>query len=350
MKIKKLLALGMAATMMVSSSLVAFAEEATQAGGTTGAGKVEGVVDTEVFSVVLPTVLEDGSTLAFVLDPQGLIHKTSGAAYESSTFEDGATLFFKNASGSTTYSSTSDVLKVTNKSSVKADVTVTAKITGNEGIALSSDKNFADDTSASMYMAVVEVANPSPAAITDADGVKLTATMDAAPADAFEYTYNSDTKKYSYGLKAEDQLASITFEKYEFKLTGASNAKGDWTGLDAVTPSVEVTWNVTKHVDNAAPTFTTGAGVGEINYTAGAGNDGLASITSITMVLGGTAFDGYNAAAGAWDAATDSAGKITFSDVYIGYYAATLDTCEATITYATTGGETKTAKVTVKCK
>lgn len=337
MKFKKLLALGMAATMLMGSSVVALADSGSQ----TGDGKVEGVVDTEVFSVVLPVT--DSSTLAFILDPQGLIKATSNAAYSGASFGEG-TLFFQNES--TNYSNTSNVLTVTNKSSVKADITVTAKITGNDGIALSADDSFADDTSASMYMALVDVANPSPKAITDADGVKLTATMDAAAEGSYEYKYNEGV--YSYGLK--DGVQDSAFAKYEFKLTGASNANGDWTGLAEAVPAVEVTWNIEKHVDNAAPTFSAGSEVGVINYTAGAGNDGLASITSITMVhpTNGT-FDGYNAYLDSWGNAEDTGSKVTLPASFMSFYNA-LTTCEATITYQTTGGETKTAKVDVKCQ
>ena len=92
MNFKKLLAVGLAATMVLGSSVTAFADE----GSGTGSGKLEGSVSTEVFSVVLPVVAEDGSTLAFTLDPEGLIAKTSQAAYSGATFGEG-TLFFKNA-------------------------------------------------------------------------------------------------------------------------------------------------------------------------------------------------------------------------------------------------------------
>lgn len=339
MKIKKLLALGMAATMMLSSSVVALAESGTG----TGAGKVEGVVDTEVFSVVLPTTNE--TTLKFILDPQGLIKATSSAAYSGATFGEG-TLFFQNAGDSISYSNTSDVLTVTNKSSVKADITVTAKITGNDNIALSSDDTFADDTTASMYMALVHGSDKK--AIATSDGVELTATMDAATEGSYEYSYNSSASKYEYKLK--DDVEDTAFAKYEFKLTGACNAKGDWTGLAEAAPSVEVTWNIVKHVDNAAPTFSAGSEVGVINYTKGAGDDGLESITSIVMVHPTNgAFDGYNAYEAFWGNATDAAGKITFANEYMSFYADKA-TYEATITYVTAGGETKTAKVDVKCQ
>lgn len=241
MKLKKIIAVGLAATMVLGSSVTAFAEEGTG----TGAGKLEGTVDTEVFSVVLPTVAEDGSTLAFTLDPEGLISKTSSAAYSGATFGDG-TLFFKNVEtgAANNYSNTSDTLTIVNKSSVQADVTVTAKITDNTGIGLSTDKTFADDTTASMYMAIIDSDNADGVAIADASGATVTATIAAAADGAYEYSWSADGG-YKYELKADAD--DTLFSKYEFKLTGASNAAGDWSALAAAAPKVELVWNVVAH-------------------------------------------------------------------------------------------------------
>lgn len=239
MNYKKILAVGLAATMVMGSSVVAFADEGTAS----GEGKLEGTVNTEVFSVVLPTQTEGDASLAFILDPEGLISKTNQAAYSGKTFGTG-TLFFANTGGTTDYSNTSDKLTVTNKSSVKADVSVSATITGNDGITLSSDKTFADDTSASMYLAIVDAANADGVAIDD-KGAKVSATLDEAPVGAYEYTYADGA--YKYALKAD--TSSIDFKKYEFQLTGAANADGDWSALEDAAPEVELTWTVVAHSD-----------------------------------------------------------------------------------------------------
>lgn len=94
------------------------------------------------------------------------------------------------------------------------------------------------------------------------------------------------------------------------------------------------------------PTFTMGSAVGTINYAVGTGNDALASISSITMDYKGTATEGYTTA-------TDNNGLITFTTKFMKYYIDeyTADTTrEATITYTTVGGETKTATVDVKLR
>lgn len=94
------------------------------------------------------------------------------------------------------------------------------------------------------------------------------------------------------------------------------------------------------------PSFKTGSAVGTISYEVGTGDDALASISTITMDYKGTATEGYAAA-------TDSNGVITFTSKFMNYYISeyTSDTTrEATITYTTVGGETKTATVDVKLR
>lgn len=333
MRLKKIMALGLAATMIVGSSVVAFADESSSpaTGTTEGTGKLEGTVDTDVFQVVLPTT--DAETLKFTLDPEGLIKATSNAAYSGASFEEGGTLFFQQKTND--YKSESATLTITNKSAVAVDVKLTAELTNLGGIAVTSDKNFADDTSASMYMAV-KAGSETP--ITN-EGITIEKTIAKAPDGAYEYKYNSGS--YSYGLK--DDVSSITFEKLDFTLVGASNANGDWSALASAAPSVKVTYEVSKHVDK--PTFTSTA-LGEIDYVKGSGDAALATITKIEMTNSNGTYDGYNAYSNLWNKATDTGSKITFDSAYIAYYNANAKT-SAVITYTTAGGKTETAEVEV---
>ena len=61
----------------------------------------------DVVRVILPT--DAVGIFDFILDPQGLINKTNGVAYEGNSFEENATLFFKRTDGGAqeNYSSTS---------------------------------------------------------------------------------------------------------------------------------------------------------------------------------------------------------------------------------------------------
>lgn len=231
----------LAATMVVSSSMVAFADE----GSTTGAGELEGTVSTDVFKVALPVIPEDGSdtTFDFILDPEGLIKATSAEKYNGAVFGDG-TLFFANVSDSgTSYSNTSDALDITNYSSIAVDVSLSAAVSNMAGITLTQDSAFTDDTSASIYLAITDGTNT--VAITE-EGASVNTQMDAAGEGAYSVEWNSTEGKYEYKL---DDTDDTLFSTYSFQLTGASNAAGDWSGLANAAPSVEVVWKVSAHSD-----------------------------------------------------------------------------------------------------
>ena len=263
MKLKKLMVAGLVATMVMGSSVVAFAEEPANTGNTTGTGVVEGVVNKDVFSFVLPTINGGTSPLTFTLDPQGLIAESMAnnagkADYTGKTFETDATLFFandKSAGAADDYSSKSDKLKITNKGTVKADVTLKASVSDNDGISLSSDKTFADDTTASMYLAVIDTAdNTAGVPITD-NGAVVAATLDAVDASNYEVKYDTADNAYKYELKAGVQ--DTEFKTYEFQLEGACNANGDWSDLTAATPKVDLVWSIEEHSDAKAPSIAT---------------------------------------------------------------------------------------------
>ncbi len=325
MNAKKVLAMVLATTMVVGSSMTVLAESSE--GTTAGTGAVEGYVDTDVFQVVLPTE----TSFSFIIDPQGLIAATTAAAYSGSTFESGATLFFANTDGTYDYSSTSDTYTITNKSSVDVDVTVAATLTDYDGIEVSDSSTFASSNPA-IYLALVS--GDTTTAIAESDdkaSATLTGSADEAPDGAYSITYSEG--KYSYTL---DTANEYDFDTYTFNLIGASNANADWSDLTEAAPTVSVTWTVTEHVD--APTFTaTSTG---LTYTTGSGDAALESITSIMLTLNGKAFDGYNANGTAWSAATDEEGVITFDTKYTAYYTDTTNGYTATVTYENAAGDT----------
>lgn len=122
-------------------------------------------------------------------------------------------------------------------------------------------------------------------------------------------------------------------------------------GGDTKTATVNVRLKEQEIINS--PVFTTGSGIGTISYTSGTGNDALGSITKIEMDNKGKVYDGYNANGNLWAAATDSNGLITLQSKFITYYTtsyASDATRPATVTYVTSGGETKTAIVDVKIR
>ncbi|MDE6433395.1 MAG: hypothetical protein K2L07_04125 [Lachnospiraceae bacterium] len=258
---KRLMALTMVGVLMCAP-LTAFAtevdEESSAQGNITGSGDVEGIVNKDVFKVVLPTVAAGDTTFNFILDPQGLIKDTDGSKYTNATFDAAAKgLYFANPQdgGSTKYMASSPALTATNKGTVDVDVTLTATADADSlkdadkgyTIGLAADDTFANDKTTSVYLALVS--GDQTAALT-ADGATITDTLAAAPSDAYEVTYNSTSSKYEYGLTAAAQAADYTgFKSLDFNLTGACNTDADWAVAEDAAPSVNVAWTLEKHID-----------------------------------------------------------------------------------------------------
>lgn len=176
-----------------------------------------------IFQVIFPSDTEH--VFDFIMDPQKLISQTDAAAYEGSVFEEDATLFFRRRDGGVPedYSSSSDALVITNAGTADVDLTVTASISMDsmEGIALTGDREFMDDTGASLYLALTD--GEHTAAIDEEEGASICTALK--------------------GVSSE----SGTVSEYRFWLTGAVNENGDWSAVESAVPKVTVTWNVTPH-------------------------------------------------------------------------------------------------------
>lgn len=238
---KKCSAFVLTAVMVVGIPMSISAEEPGQGDEKTGTGEVEGTVRQDIYQVELPTATDD--MFDFIIDPQGLINKTNGAAYEGKTFEEGGTLFFsrRDEEAKTDYSSMSDAITITNKSSMAIDVSVEVSISEDSlgGIKLTDDKEFTDDKDASLYLALTDGENVIPLST---DGVAMNVSVDAAPAEAYEYRYDSERELYTYGMK--DDLSGVEFPQYSFRLVGASNGNGDWSELTGEVPEIRVAWRI----------------------------------------------------------------------------------------------------------
>lgn len=221
-------------------STAAQAQEVEE-GGADGVGVLEGSVKKDIYQVVMPTVRE--GVFDFILDPQGLINATDGAAYKDKKFEKDSTLFFKRTDGRTEedYSNKSDYMTITNKSTIPVDVSVEVQVVESsiKGITLSEDRKFTDDTENSLYLAITDGENEVPVS---REGASIHTTVEAAPEDAYELIYEND----EYVYKMKDNLEGIVFPEYSFQLTGAVNEKGDWKELGDIEPKIVITWKVTK--------------------------------------------------------------------------------------------------------
>ncbi len=303
---KKGTAAALTAALMLSSSMAAFAAE--QEGSLTGTGELEGTLSTDVFSVVLPTVSDTDTTFNFILDPEGLISATGAAKYNA-TFEEGSTLFFANSDGN--YSSKSDALTVTNKSTMAVDITLTATVSDVEGISITEDNAFTGDKGASLYLALTD--GTATSAVSASGSASLTTSVDSAPAGAYIVQWNSTDSKYEYVLADE---ANTTFPTYSFQLTGACNPNGDWSGLSAAAPSVNVVWSVAEHVDQIAPS------VGKTSYVMTAGQPINVSVDLGSGDLAATGIKSfsYNGRALAANYYTYANGTLTITAATVNYF------------------------------
>lgn len=310
-KFKQLTAVALAVTMVAGSSMAVLAEEPVKEGTVTGSGELEGTVDTDVWNVVLPTEVAGDTTYNFILDPEGLITATNAAHYQGKTFEANASLFFNNAAADkvTDYSSTSDAKQIVNKSSYAVDVTVTATVTPGEGISINPDSTFANDTTPSIYLAVVD-SEAQTEAIGSTGTTVVSATMDGAADGSYEIVYADGAYKCQLKADVEDSA----FDTYSFQLTGACNTAAKWSGLEQAAPAVNVVYSVDKHADNAAPGMTNttydGTGALVVPYSLGAGADGASALTDVAFSYNGTNYSKN----GVWNSDTSMSQYITIAD------------------------------------
>lgn len=215
---KKFVAFGMAAAMVVGSSLTAFATEDT-AVEVTGAG-TSAFVDKDVYVLTVPTGDALTKTLAFTVDPYGLVAE----AHADKKVEEGAgVLFAKAAGGDYDYAATSDALTITNKGAIGVTLAIEAKVdgsTGNYGAGYSTTSDFSGgatagaDAATGLYFGL-QSDNELDKAL-DTTGVIFTNAVISA---ADQYEVKEASGSYTYALKT----GAENFPTYEFAVTAALN-------------------------------------------------------------------------------------------------------------------------------
>lgn len=282
---KKILATALCASMVLSSTAV-FAADTTTSTGTgnsTGDGKVEGVLDKEVYSVTLPTVAE--KTYDFILDPQDLISQTNNEAYSGAAFNGDTGMYFQTASNQ--YTEKSAAQTVVNKSAVDIDLTMDVKVDMDSVAGISIEEAASlTSTTPSINLALVGTLNggdEDDPVYVGADGeLSKTVKLDN---DAADYTAVYETSTYVYKNTESDHDDS----QYEFYLTGAANkgAKVDWTDVKDKTPSITVTWSYAKHVEGPQVVVTKNDGAKTMNVS-------ITSLTADKAFTSMTMSDGTN--------------------------------------------------------
>lgn len=199
-------------------------------------------VEQDIVAVDLPSLQEgDESLFDFIIDPQHLIFETNAEAYGGGVVEEGANLLFHNrAEEEYTFSRYSDKLTVTNRSTVPVMVTISAGITDVDNIEMVQDKNFTEDGSPYVYLALVDdEGNEQP--VSEEGEISMSVRMQRAPESAYVYTQDPETGDYEYGLS--QAMEDIDFDTYSFGLTGECSSEVDWESL-SVHPKITITWHV----------------------------------------------------------------------------------------------------------
>ncbi len=335
-KFSKVIAIALAATMVIGSSVTVFAtEEPTYS---EGAGTSEGHVEKKATNVVLPTIstAEVTSPFAYTMDPEGLIKATShekyGSAVEFPTTNDTQVYFNNGKKGgegtdkdNVVYANSSVAQKVTNKSSHKIDLTVKAEVAEAKttDIPLVAKSALADASAASLYLGLV---------VGSGDGSTKEITADAAASKTVEIAGTAGNFKIAVKTTGEGESAvktyeyrALTLDEYkaldgnssktqaDYDATWANttfNLEGAVTTTKAITstttaPKIKVTWS---WVDpDATPTI---ALVGESYSRANTANKftltniGSLTITGIKAYMAdGTEADPF--ASGSWSVNAD---------------------------------------------
>jgi len=327
MKFKKLMAVAMAATMVLGSSMTVFAADtdidnpaaATGLEPIEGDGQIEAYISKEVFKVTLPTVNDEG--IKFTADPQGLLNIA-----DSDTYTTGAgSVFFLNATDDV---SKSDDIIVKNKSSYDVDVRLSVGVTGGTGVTVVDD--VADLTAADTPSLYFEITDNdftgSGAVVTPVGTAKnidntldaIEYEIDAQSSNPGGYTAGASGNFYGYIPVDSDASEDITFN-----ITGKCDTTADWTGVTL--PSLSITWSVVKHDDAPADVAPTLTGATTITVSAGTPATTTISLGSGTLGATGVAEVYYTSTQGAKKPIAETSG-FTYSSGTFTFTAATVDT------------------------
>lgn len=282
---KKMMALALAASMVMGSSVVAFAADAsTPSGGTQGSGAVEGHVDKEVLNVVLPTVEAGKSLFSYTMDPERLIQGTSAAKYaEGAVFpvagSDTGVYFL---TGTNTYANTSNAYQVINKSSCDVELKVKVKATkGTDSIDLAASSTVASTgTDPNLYLGLKVGEGGTPTVLSETEQ-SITKRISGSQSnfDVAVRTKADDTKEYVY--QAKEGADATGWKAMNISMEGAVSALP--IAATTTAPTVDVTWEY-KKADTNTPNANTSE---EVLYKVTGpqitvSTSGLISVTNVT--------------------------------------------------------------------
>ena len=225
MRIRKIMAMAIAAILVLSSTGAVFASEITDPVGSQN-GSVEGgstYVDTVKYKVTLPTT----ESLGFNIDPEGLYGYFSDEANQDKTSVDPGDL--EDYEGKIASTGTASI---TNKSSIPVVVTTSFSIkTTAEGIAFKGLNDVLDPEKNEMAIGVIPVVSGSAISLTNA--LSIVSSDDESPDDILfglnkaDYEFTFDGVDYDYEQKAPGEDVVDATNAY-FRIGGYVSKDADW--------------------------------------------------------------------------------------------------------------------------
>jgi len=288
-RFKRVLAVVMATSMVLGSSLTAFASPIA----TTGQGDYEGnKVDYPVLSVTLPTADSTSGQFKYIADPNGLIKESGSQRYSGATWaSDAQGVFFKN--GENSYGALSKPLVVSNQNAQSIVLSVSlANKTPGQNVAYKNSSTFTG-TDKEIYLALYNSDYSKSSAISQATAegnttytaAKLDLLIQGKPSNyALKYSkVTTDAKSETYHY---EQISNPTWNQESVYVGGLLNMAADWTsGEDtaAITfPEVTVTWDYA-----AAPLVTIKSGIAStVTLNKKASGEDSITVSKVTLADG----------------------------------------------------------------
>lgn len=228
-KFNKFIAFALAATMVVGSSVTAFATEPVT--DSTGTGGKEGHVDLKKTNVILPTTVAN-TTFSYTIDPEKLIEQTAHEKYGDDVVfpaSNDTYVYFntgKDTDGKDVYANTSAPVTITNKSSHDIDLTVKATATTvATDVPMVAKDAYAAADKVSLYLGLV-VGSETPVAIDAETPATKTVTVAGTPTN-YKIAVKADKSDYEY--------RELTLTEYQALPGNESATQGDYDDSWATT-------------------------------------------------------------------------------------------------------------------